>query len=129
MSARDLVRTMGVTALEADVLQKLMEAHPDHAALIQAQLALATVTSRRKTPSGFFLNLAVSPQVLFEPANFELNDVYADIEGLEHGAGFVLFVRNGRLSFLEGHSHDEDWPGHVGDYDVFVRSPSRGVVH
>ena len=129
MTARDLVRTMGVTTLEADVLTKLMEAHPDYGPLIQAQLELATIASRRKTWFGFFLNFAVSPLALFEPANFELNDVYADIEGLEHGAGFVLFIRNGRLSFLEGHSHDEDWPGHVGEYEVFVRSPERGVLH
>ena len=129
MSARDLVRTMGLTPLEADVLTKVMEAHPDHRGLIQAQLEQATVASRRKTWFGFFLNFAVTPTTLFEPANFELNDVYADIEGLENGAGFLLFIRNGKIAFLEGHSHDEDWPGHVGDYDVFVRSPARGVVH
>lgn len=129
MSARDLVRVMGMTALEADVMQKLMEAHPDYKDLIQAQLDQATISSRRKTWFGFFLNFAVSPITLFEPPDFELNDVYADIEGLEHGAGFLLFIRNGKLAFLEGHSHDEDWPGHVGDYEVFVRSPERGVVH
>ena len=129
MSARDLVRTMGLTPLEADVMIKLIEAHPQEGVLIQAQLELATVSSRRKTWFGFFLNFAVSPVALFEPADFELNDVYGDIEGLENGAGFVLFVRNGKLAFLEGHSHDEDWPGHVGDYEVFIRSPVRGVVH
>lgn len=129
MSARDLVRVMGMTALEADVMQKVMEAHPDYRDLIQAQLELATISSRRKTWFGFFLNFAVSPTTLFEPPDFELNDVYGDIEGLEHGAGFLLFIRNGKLAFLEGHSHDEDWPGHVGDYEVFVRSPARGVLH
>lgn len=129
MSARDLVRTMGLTPLEADALQAVMDAHPDYGSQIAAQLDQATIASRRKTWFGFFLNFAVSPTALLEPANFELNDVYADIEGLEYGAGFLLFVRNGKIAFLEGHSHDEDWPAQIGEYEVFVRSPDRGVVH
>ena len=129
MSARDLVRSMGLSPLEADALHALMDAHPEQRDLIQAQLDQATVSSRRKTWFGFFLNFAVSPSVLFEPADFELNDVYAEIEGLDYGAGFLLFIRNGKIAFLEGHSHDEDWPGTIGEYEVFVRSPERGVVH
>jgi len=118
-----------VTSLEGDVLRAIIEAHPDHGPLILAQLELATIASRRKTGLGFFLNFAVSPLELFDPADFELNDVYGDLEGLEHGAGFVLFIRKGKLAFLEGHTHDEPWPDKIDDYEIAVRSPARGVVH
>jgi hypothetical protein len=129
MSAREVFRTLGLTPLEGDVLRAIMDAHPDYGELILAQLEQATIASRRKTGLGFFLNFAVSPETLFDPLDFELNDVYADIEGLDYGAGFLLFIRQGRLAFLEGHTHDESWPASIGDYEISVRSPSRGVVH
>jgi hypothetical protein len=130
MSARALFRTLGLSPLESDVLQAIMDAHPDQADLILTQLDHATIASRRRTGVGFFLNFAVSPPTLFEPANFELNDVYGDLEGLEHGAGFLLFIRKGKLDFLEGHTFgDEDWPAAIGDYEIAIRSPTRGVVH
>ena len=129
MSDRALFRTLGVTRLEADVLRAIIEAHPEHGALIRAQLELSTIASRRKTGLGFFLNFAVSPLALFEPADFELNDVHGGLEGLEGGAGFMLFIRQGKLAFLEGHTHGEDWPEIPGDYEISIRSPARGVVH
>jgi hypothetical protein len=39
--------------------------------------------------------------------------VNATIDGLAHGAGFVLFVRGGRIETLEGFSYDEPWPPRV----------------
>jgi hypothetical protein len=37
-------------------------------------------------------------------------DVGATIEGVNHGAGFLIFVRDGYLKFLEGYTYDEPWP-------------------
>lgn len=38
-------------------------------------------------------------------------DVLADLDGLEHGAGFVLFIDNGLIGMLEGYSNTgEAWP-------------------
>jgi len=129
MNTREVFRTLGLTPLEADVIQALIDAHPDQGGLILSQLEQATIASRRKTGLGFFLNFAVSSTTLFEPADFELNDVYGEIAGLEYGAGFLLFIRQGKLAFLEGHAHDEDWPATIGDYEISVRSPDRGVLH
>ncbi len=33
-----------------------------------------------------------------------------DLEGVAHGAGFVLFIRDGALACLEGFTYDEPWP-------------------
>jgi hypothetical protein len=32
------------------------------------------------------------------------------VQGLEHGAGRVLFVRDGQLRSLEGYTYGEPWP-------------------
>ena len=47
---------------------------------------------------------------------FCLDDVLADVEGLNHGAGFVLYVRNGVMDLLEGYCYDEPWPPVVGAF-------------
>jgi len=42
----------------------------------------------------------------------------ADIEGLAHGAGFTLFLRDGVIDMLEGFSYDEPWPKEVARFQV-----------
>ena len=128
MSAKTLAPTLGLSPLEADVLDLIAEAHPDHAALILDQLGRSVIASRRRTGVGFFLNFSLEPAQLFDPPRFHMNDVYAELDGLEDGAGFVLFIREGRIDFLEGHSFGEDWPD-IEDHRAFIRSPDRGLVH
>jgi len=38
-----------------------------------------------------------------------IGDVHAELAGLSHGAGFVLFIKDGRLDCLEGLTYDEAW--------------------
>jgi hypothetical protein len=46
------------------------------------------------------------------------DDAYADIDGLEHGAGFVLWLEDGWLSCLEGFSYAEPWPDTASRFSV-----------
>jgi hypothetical protein len=48
-----------------------------------------------------------------------IQDVAADIHGLDHGAGFMLFIRDGVLSFLEGVASTGDWPEDTHDFRVY----------
>jgi hypothetical protein len=106
----------GLTALAA-VVDKLLAG--DHPALhgLRLQAADLTVESREMTGVGFFTTLTVN-QVLVGAArgDYELDDVLADVEGLNHGAGFVLYVRNGVMDLLEGYCYDEPWPPVVGAF-------------
>ena len=47
-----------------------------------------------------------------------LDDVTVEIEGLRHGAGFVLFLGDGLLDMLEGYSYGEPWPSRVGRFSL-----------
>jgi hypothetical protein len=47
-----------------------------------------------------------------------LSDVAAEIDGAQHGAGFVLFIEDGMLDVLEGFTYDEPWPGRVERFTV-----------
>jgi hypothetical protein len=39
-----------------------------------------------------------------------IGDVYAEVTGLEHPVGFLLFVDDGALNFLECFIVDDRWP-------------------
>jgi hypothetical protein len=84
--------------------------HPALAAL-RAQYAAATVTGVELTGAGFFVEFSVpsdAPRV--EPPQLTGGSVRIRVEGLEHGAGCLLFVRDGTLKTLEGFTYGEEWP-------------------
>jgi hypothetical protein len=47
-----------------------------------------------------------------------LSDLYAEISGLEHDAGFVLFIEDGAIDVLECFIVDDRWPD-----DATLRRP------
>src|SRR5437762_2995955 len=86
----------------------------DHPVLatLRDQFAVAQVRGRRFTGVGFFTNFevpATAPRLPFK-SRLVLTDVYADITGLAHGAGFLLFVDGGALNFLECAICEPEWP-------------------
>jgi hypothetical protein len=113
--------------LEQAVLDKLLDGdHPVLTAL-REQAAHAHVSSREYSGVGFFCSFKVSADVppLAAPRDFELGDVDASIDGLEEGAGFLLFVRGGRLAMLEGYTYDEPWPAGAADFRLSYRQEPR----
>jgi hypothetical protein len=62
---------------------------------------------------GFFSDLTVPDDV--PPAQLAkdavwFGDVFAEFDGLSHGATFVVRIADGRLEMLEGSTVDEPWP-------------------
>ena len=115
--------------LEHAVLEWLLAG--DHPALecLRAQAAVARVAARKMSGVGFFTDFDVPADVrlLASPRDLELGDVDADLEGLVHGASFVLFVRKGRIDFLEGHSRAEPWPAALGTFRLRYREEPRDL--
>ena len=91
------------TELERAALSSIFAEHLDLAPGLEDQLAGAIVTERENTGGGFFTTIRVSddarpvngPRVLGHATS-------ANVEGLEHGLGFVLFMADGKLDLLEG---------------------------
>jgi hypothetical protein len=121
-----------LNSLQKAVLVNLLAGdHPVLAAL-RAQAERAQLVSRRYTGVGFFCDFTVPLDVppVKDHLNFELGDVYGEIAGLQHGAGFVLFVRSGYLNLLEGFSYDESWPEMPGEFKLsyLKRDPTNPAV-
>jgi hypothetical protein len=119
----------GVNALEQAVLDKLLAG--DHPVLValRAQAQRARVTRRENTGEGFFCDFHVPSDVpQATERDFRLGDVNANLDGLQHGAGFVLFVRNGRLATLEGYTYEESWPQEIRNLKLTYQREPRELA-
>lgn len=117
-----------LSRLERDVVATILV--PDHPVMnaLRRQVERCHVVSRHFTGVGFWTVLDVETGVErapVKPGTLRLGDVTATIEGLEHGAGFVLLVQDGTLRKLEGFSYDEPWPEVIARYEV----TAGGVTH
>ena len=98
--------------IEKRALEMLLAGENKALEVLRTQLRTATVASREFTGVGFFTRLAVSPASprLEGRRKLAISDVYAEVNGLAHDAGFVLFVNDGAIDCLECFIVDEHWP-------------------
>jgi|TARA_B110000503_G_scaffold78261_1_gene120323 hypothetical protein len=120
-----------LTKLEKKVLEMLLDGDDAVLASLRAQLDLATVEGREVSGAGFFTNLLV-PQTcetstINSSSKFKIGDVHANIEGLDFGAGFLLYVENGVIKMLEAYSYDEPWPVTTDSFELCYVNGKRDL--
>lgn len=110
-----------LTPLEKSVLDTLLDKAGEPFDTLRQQLSYSTVSSREFTGVGFFTSFALSheAQVKRDLPDMTLGDIGAELPGLEHGVGFVLFIRGGVVSMLEGFPFDEKWPESADEFKLF----------
>jgi len=100
-----------LTKLESEVLERLIAGGGQDTALLRLQLDRAVIEARTLTGVGFFVDFTVpdgTPKLAL--GSSELGGVNAELRGAKHDAGFMLFMKDGYLSTLEGFTYDEPWP-------------------
>jgi hypothetical protein len=114
---------------EEAVLKKLLSGDNFVLATLRKQAKYAILEDRVYTGVGFFCTFKVPLEapVVKLYKDFQIDDVNGELEGLTHGAGFVLFVRDGRLKTLEGFSYDEPWPKEVLKFRLTYQSDPRDL--
>ena len=118
----------GLTDLERAVLDKLSDGENEIFRLLRKQCRSAQVTERHLTGVGFWTYFSVGDKDSKLPGepSFRFGDVDAEIIGLKNGAGFVLLIKHGFISMLEGYSFDELWPADTRKFNLFYEgSPKR----
>jgi hypothetical protein len=110
-----------LTPLENAVLDMLLDRPGEPYETIRQQVSSATVSHREFTGVGFFTHFVLSSDapVRRDLPNMELGDIGAEFPGVKHDAGFLLFVRDGIVSMLEGYTYDENWPENLDGFRVF----------
>ena len=110
------------------MLSKLLSGDHNYLITLRSQASRARLESRELTDAGFYCKFDVPADMprLPQKTNFHLGDVDASIDSLRHGAGFVIFVRDGAITTLEGYSIDEPWPNVVGEFALrYQHEPRR----
>ena len=100
--------------LEKEVMKMLL--HDENACLniLYQQYLVSQVTTHNLTKVGFFITFIVPYNIQrVNDTSFTFGDVVAEMDGLKHGAGFVLFVKHGAINMLEGYTYNESWPSEI----------------
>jgi hypothetical protein len=115
--------------LERAVLEMLLAGDHPTLATLRAQAARVRVAARKLSGVGFFTDFEVPADLrtVSHPRDFEIGDVDGDLEGLARGAAFVVFIRKGRLDFLEAHTYGEPWPEQLGAFRLRYREEPRDL--
>jgi len=97
------------TPLERAVLIMICEMHPADRAAIEIQLESANLKSRENTGCGFFTHFTVD-RTSSTPIGGERlrNGPPAQVEGVKHGMGFILWFEEGYADCLEGYAFGDD---------------------
>jgi hypothetical protein len=116
--------------LELAVVEKFLAGEHPVLESLRQQLPAARVKSETETGVGFHSTFVLPAEAVPAPVTgrIEFGDVDATIPGLKHGAGFLLFIRNGLLHKLEGFSYDEPWPKHVDGFSLGYSDSDRKAV-
>jgi hypothetical protein len=116
----------GLTSLEQAVLDKLLAGDDSTLVALRAQAKRARLRSRENTGVGFFAVFEVPPDTArLVPPTLRVGDVNATVKGLSHGAGFVLFIKDGHLDRLEGYTYDEPWPVAIDSFQLTYQNNPR----
>ena len=114
-----------LTEFERSVLNMLLDGESPELAKLRLQLETAEI-GRELTGAGFYLHFnGLNESDAISIPSCRIGDVFANLDGLEHGAGFVLFIENGRLKTLEAYSFEESWPASIGEFSLTYTSEDR----
>src|ERR1043166_1924227 len=109
-----------LTPLEKAVTDLLLDKQGEPFDTVRRQLLHATICKREFSGVGFFteFTLPSDAPVRRDLPDATIGDVGAQFPGLQHGAGFVLFIRGGVVTMLEGFTYDEPWPESMHEFTV-----------
>jgi hypothetical protein len=113
------------------VLEKLLAGDQPVLATLRSQVTVCAVTARDLTGVGFFTSLAVPPTASRAPLQGRappVGDVLADLRGIKHGAGFLLYIADGALAMLEGYTFDEPWPADTDQFSLRYEGTERRIL-
>lgn len=113
---------------ERAVMKKLLEGEEEILDILRKQYELAQVKKRDFSGAGFFTSFQIPKNApkLDSNKSFQIGDLIAEMQGVNEGVSFVLFIKDGLIDFLEGYSYDEKWPETIGEYQLsYISGPKR----
>jgi hypothetical protein len=92
-------------------IEMLLAGQHDTLARLRNQASRVSVSKRTYSAAGEYIDLAVPNDVeLATPTDIILQDIELEFEGVKDGAAILLYVENGKLSFIEFATYGVEWP-------------------
>lgn len=92
-----------------------------HEIVLREQVAAAVPGEREISGAGFFRNFSVPEELRGDFPDGELAGVYAEHADVLAGVGFILFLRAGKIAWLEGYVFGVDhWPEDETTFTYFL---------
>ncbi len=94
---------------------------------LREQLCDCVVSRREYSGVGFFTDILPNPSAppIANTGRIWFGGVYAEVEGVKHGAGFVVLIDNGYIDMLEGYTYDDPWPDQVTGFTLSYVDPAE----
>jgi hypothetical protein len=79
--------------------------------IYKQQIETLVCTRRENTGVGCYSHFSVPATVpRLASSSAILTGLNGEASGIEHGVGFILFIKDGRIDCLEGFTYGETWP-------------------
>lgn len=96
------------------VITRLIRRIGEKSSFYREQYKHAKVISIEENSAGFFVDFSCehAPNLdLYKDDNMTVGGLYGNTKETKSAVGFILFIRNGRISCLEGYTNGVDsWP-------------------
>lgn len=120
------------TKLEKELMNALLEGNDRIRKTLRFQWENSSISSRELSGAGFFLHFNIPENIpkIKGKQNIEISrnkkglSIAANIPEVKHGTGFILFVRDGKIDWLEGFTYADPWPENVSDFKLeYIKIP------
>ena len=100
---------------EKIIITDIIDQYPEYQSKLQAQFEKITVQKREFSAYGFstYYVVTATEDTLGDGENLQLGKHQWKINGLQHGSDYILWIKNGLISCLEGFSYHEHWPNEI----------------
>jgi hypothetical protein len=113
---------------EMKLIEMLLSGDDEVLSKLRKQYEVAKIVSREFSEAGFYTSFLVENRsdLCIMNKSFHIGDVDGNVDGIEGAVGFVLYVKNGYITLLEGYTNAVDtWPK---SYDNIVLSYDSGEI-
>ena len=107
--------TMKFDEFEKIIITDIIEQYPEYKQKLQSQFEKIVVEKREFSTYGFstYYVVTAEEETLGDGENLTLGKHQWIINGLNYGSDYVLWIKNGFVSCLEGFSYNEPWPDEI----------------
>lgn len=96
------------------VMKMLLSGEDNILEILRSQYTDAVIINIENSPVGFFVKYDASNYVIDNNkyvSDFQIGDLYGSVDGIQFALGFLVYIKNGFITMLEGYTNGIDkWP-------------------